>query len=1323
MPNKKLRNQLEKLFTSKGVAKDAEATAKARAAAASAPGDLASPSLGWTWETDSEGVFTFCSLEVTSILGFTPEEILGKTLTDISEPDAVGVRRQLTEAIYTGHPLVNLHLKTKHKEGRFVSLILNSRPIQDEADHLTGHRGIAQLLPFAAEAQPEPSAPAPSAPAGVSPPLPQPARPAPQPQPTRLPAAREGWQAYSPQPGRPELGYLDSPVGIVPLGDLTTSEMTEALTHGELVLRDPSTEGEVSKLSRKGRAMALPIQLQNEMVGALNFFDEGSDQSWSEDDIALAQAVADQLALALENARLFNETRDYLAKQTLLYEVTRSAASATNLKQALQSAVEAVSRVLPDSNVAILLIADNDRTLETRAAVGFPADTPAFSVGEGITGWVAQTNQPALIADIRQDARHRATRSSLQSISQVAVPLALGERAMGVLNVESPRANAFNDQDVQLLSTLAGTLSAIIVNNKLIEQITRERERLALLYEALRALTVSLDLNTTLNTALQFAPRLGAQHASLLLLGETQREATFYSTIPGLERLIENEAREYAQIIAKQGLESWVLENQHPALVKDTRVDERWFIPPAYATESEPVRSVISVPLKTQRGFLTGVLTYTHSAPHSLTEDQLPLVESIAGQVAVALENARLYQQMSVQQRNATALARATQAMSRTLSEQDVLEVLANELLMVYEPKAVIILHWESVTNLLTPLVVHLDPSEIGQPAWPVIGENIPTAERTDLLDVLQSGHGGIQPLPEEAENQIRQSMALPLLYGGEIEGVVEVVYGGPPPGLSQHDLDLFRAVLISSSSALQTARLYELQRATAERLAELDRLKSQFLANMSHELRTPLNSIIGFSRVILKGIDGPLTELQVQDLSSINSSGTHLLGLINDVLDMAKVDAGKMELVFDDTNLNDLIQSGLSTVGGLLKDKQIELRQEIAPDIPTVRADHMRIRQVLINLLSNAAKFTETGSITVHAHVIQATSPQTGKMAPFVEVSVTDTGPGIAQEDMIKLFEAFSQVDASPTRKAGGSGLGLNISRHLVELHGGRIWAESEVGRGSTFTFILPIHQPEPESEETTADGTPSTTPVVMAVDDDQGVITLYRRYLEPRGYKVMGISKSLEAVAQAIELKPKAILLDVLMPNKNGWQVLADLKRNEATRDIPVIMCTLVADEERSVSMGATHHLVKPILEADLLRALNKDPSTADPPQAILVIDDQEEDVRVIRRALEGKNGFRIIEAGGGRAGIIAARTERPQMIILDLVMPGTNGFEVLATLRNDPSTRDIPVLVVTSADLSMDDQQRLRLQVSGLLRKGGFSDEELFQDVERALAKARI
>jgi signal transduction histidine kinase/DNA-binding response OmpR family regulator len=567
--------------------------------------------------------------------------------------------------------------------------------------------------------------------------------------------------------------------------------------------------------------------------------------------------------------------------------------------------------------------------------------------------------------------------------------------------------------------------------------------------------------------------------------------------------------------------------------------------------------------------------------------------------------------------------------------------------------------------------------------------------------------------------------MTMPLQYGTEVEGVVEVIHTGAENGLTQDDVDLLQSLLASAAQALQSARLYELQRETAERLSEMDRLKSQFLANMSHELRTPLNSIIGFSRVILKGIDGPVSDLQQQDLTSIHNAGQHLLGLINDVLDMSKIEAGKMELVFDEVDLHDIIKGVMSTALALVKEKPVSLHQEIDSSLPMVRADSMRMRQVLLNLLSNASKFTDQGRVTLRAFPVITESPVTGRPWPFVQVTVEDTGGGIAPQDMSKLFEAFSQVDASATRKVGGTGLGLNITKHLVELHGGRIWVESELGQGSRFSFIVPqFHVPEDmlEPEPPAAPG--AEAQVILAVDDDERVITLYRRYLEPHGYNVIGVNNSASAVKQAAELQPAAILLDALMPGQDGWEVLAELKRNPATRGLPVVMCTIVADEQRGFSLGAADYLVKPFLEADLLRALTglRAPDGGQS-RSVLVIDDQADDVQFIRRTLENLDGFQVSSAQSGSAGLAAARSQKPQAIILDLLMPEMDGFEVLAALRQDPATAGIPVLVVTGADLSPQDRERLHLQADAMLRKGSFSEEDLLADLQRALAVPRL
>jgi signal transduction histidine kinase len=415
------------------------------------------------------------------------------------------------------------------------------------------------------------------------------------------------------------------------------------------------------------------------------------------------------------------------------------------------------------------------------------------------------------------------------------------------------------------------------------------------------------------------------------------------------------------------------------------------------------------------------------------------------------------------------------------------------------------------------------------------------------------------------------------------VDSVVEVVHTGPRPGLTTDDLNLLRASVTTASSALRIARLYALQRETAERLLEVDRLKSQFLANMSHELRTPLNSIIGFSRVILKGIDGPINDIQRQDLGSIYNSGQHLLGLINDILDLSRIEAGKMELSFAETHLPEIIEGVLSTTRGLVRDKDIELHTDIPENLPTLRADHTRVRQVLLNLLSNAAKFTDKGWIKVSVRTVQ------DPVGPMVQVSVADTGHGISNRDAHKLFERFSQVDDSPTRKVGGTGLGLHISRQLVELHGGRIWVESEgaTGNGSVFHFTLPVYEPAAVTEPDAGQ------PVVLVVEDDQRLFTLYRRYLESHGYALLGVDTGAQAVERAVDRRPVAILLDVMMPGYDGWQVLADLKRHPVTRDIPVIMCTIVDEKERAQQLGAADYLIKPILESDLVRALQKLPN----------------------------------------------------------------------------------------------------------------------------------
>lgn len=309
---------------------------------------------------------------------------------------------------------------------------------------------------------------------------------------------------------------------------------------------------------------------------------------------------------------------------------------------------------------------------------------------------------------------------------------------------------------------------------------------------------------------------------------------------------------------------------------------------------------------------------------------------------------------------------------------------------------------------------------------------------------------------------QSTEAIALiPLLVKGQVIGIIQMESRQSKPLLQLDTAQMSLAMNIANTAAvvLENARLYEEQLETLEKLRELDQLKSRFLANMSHELRTPLNAIIGFSRVMLKGIEGPLSEAQQQDLTAIHNAGTHLLELMNSILDISKIEAGKMELAFEDSvNIPDLVDSAISTAAGLATEKDIQWEKQFDEGLPEIRCDPTRIRQILINLLSNAVKFTDQGLITVKIRWIAQSKLGTEKKRSELMISVTDTGIGISQEDQAKIFHPFIQIDSTPNRTMGGSGLGLSISRLLVELHGGRIGVNSDSGKGSTFFFTLPV-------------------------------------------------------------------------------------------------------------------------------------------------------------------------------------------------------------------------------------------------------------------------
>ena len=612
--------------------------------------------------------------------------------------------------------------------------------------------------------------------------------------------------------------------------------------------------------------------------------------------------------------------------------------------------------------------------------------------------------------------------------------------------------------------------------------------------------------------------------------------------------------------------------------------------------------------------------------------------------------------------------------------------------------------------------------------------------------------------------------ISTPIIFKDMLLGVVLTCH---TTRATQDQMNFAKRVTDQLAVAINNANAYtKMQEMAAELKSERDKLemtslelaaasqtKSEFLANMSHELRTPLNSIIGFSEILHDGVFGHVNEKQAKYVNNVLVSGKHLLQLINDILDLSKVEAGKIELDCKDFPVSDAINEVKTLTASIAAKKSIVVDLSVDEGLTTIHADEGKFKQILYNLLSNAIKFTpEHGSITVGAR-------QSGDMA---EISVADTGIGISKEDQKKLFQPFMQADASTSREYGGTGLGLSLVKKFTELHGGTVWIESEPGKGSTFTFTMPIagraeaeteaevpEEVEPEvevaplakmpekmrevpavvetvtAEELAATPMPAIIepaggigdePLILVVEDDINSSELLTVTLTGAGYRVIPAYNGREALAVAKRLKPFAITLDIMMPGMDGWDVLKYLKYDSETSSIPVIVVSMLDEAEVGFSLGVVDYFVKPVEKRTLIAALNNltEALEIDMPK-VLVVDDEPDAVELVASMIEPA-GFEIIRAYGGEEGIKKSFSEHPDLLILDLMMPDVSGFDVVSRLKMDPETRNIPIIICTSRDPTSEDIIRLRSDVISVMQKGEFASEELANEIKKIATLVR-
>jgi signal transduction histidine kinase/CheY-like chemotaxis protein len=553
-----------------------------------------------------------------------------------------------------------------------------------------------------------------------------------------------------------------------------------------------------------------------------------------------------------------------------------------------------------------------------------------------------------------------------------------------------------------------------------------------------------------------------------------------------------------------------------------------------------------------------------------------------------------------------------------------------------------------------------------------------------------------------EGHPPMKSFLGVPILMRGKVYGrlyCAEKLGGGE---FTVEDEELAVLLAAQAAVAIENAELYETARSAS-------RLKSEFMANMSHELRTPMNAILGFTELVMNGALGPVVPKQKDGLGRVMRNARNLLDLINDILDLSKIEAGRMTLVEGDFVPRALVESCLASVESLAAQKNLRLTFDAGAGAGHVRGDEGKARQIVINLLSNAIKFTEHGEIAVRLEWAE----------DRWSVSVEDAGIGIAPEHLGLIFEEFRQVDASSTRHAGGTGLGLAISQKMAQLMGGEITVQSVLGQGSTFTLhlpVLPSTQSFPVRSVTPQGARRPAGLVLLSIDDDPDVLALMTSRLSQTEFSVVTAQGGEEGLRLAETLRPDVITLDVLMPGLDGWEVLRRLKANPALAHVPVIMLTIQDNRAHAFGLGAADCLAKPISRDRLLDVLRR--LAAPAPGSLLLIVDDEADSRALVRNIVVAAGYEAAEAENGRQALEMIADRRPDLVVLDLLMPEMDGFLVLEALGQDPELRLIPVVILTALGITPEDEERLSRSAQRILHKAAVTPDALLAELRGVL-----
>jgi PAS domain S-box-containing protein len=1017
--------------------------------------------------------------------------------------------------------------------------------------------------------------------------------------------------------------------------------------------------------------MGVPIITADKVIGLVSV-QSYQIAAFSESDVQLLSTLATNMGVAIRNAQLYQEVERRVSEMAILAEVGEEISQELELNALLEQIASQAMDLLSGRN-AIIRLRQPDDTLPAVVAVGAFQDLfkgNVIKVGEGITGKIIQSGQAELVNNPLDDPRLMHVPGTEEEDEAILfAPLNAGDRALGVLVVwrEKSKHGEFNDIDLNFGVGLARQAAIAIQNAQLFEEATQRAEEMAALAAVGEEISQELEVQTLLE---QIASRaINLLDATDAVIRLVLPDGTMPAIVDVGERARKMTEETVSQRVG-EGINGLIALSGVAEIVNSVKSDKRAV--PVAGLSLDELGYAMFVPF-ISKGKTIAVMSIFRSGPDKkpFDQDDLTFVISLARQAAIAMGNANLFEEVQ--------------------SQKEYFEAL-----LVNNPAAVLTIDIEEFT------VTSWNPAAeamFGYSAEEAIGKKVDSlvANDPDLhqeaegysAKALALGHVKIKAKRTRKDGTLIdvEVQGLPVTVEGQQKGFI-VIY---------HDI-----------SELESARR------AAE---EANQAKSAFLANMSHELRTPLNAIIGFTRIVKRKGADILPAKQSDNLDKVLVSADHLLGLINTILDIAKIEAGRMDVRMDNFNIKALVDLCLTTTQPLINAPSVTLLSEIPPNTTELYSDQEKIKQILLNLLSNAAKFTKKGEIKLS---VKESNEQ-------IYMTVTDTGIGISQDGVKNIFEEFQQVDDSSTREYGGTGLGLSISRSLAQLLGGDISVFSQEGIGSEFTLSLPLHfKPstiaEPsikvqQLEEKTAELT-TDKPIVLAIDDNPDVVAILRENLEDQGYQVVGASSGEQGVQKALALQPDAITLDIMMPSKDGWQVLYELKHDVKTKHIPVIILSIVDKKALGFRLGASDYLVKPLNEKAVINSLSNLVASkgVSEKKRILVIDDDHTVIDMVRQLLEDEQHL-IEDAADGEIALAKLRDFSPDLILLDLLMPNMDGFEFLEKFRQTKKNKEIPVIILTAKSLSTREIKVLENQVSEVIEKQGLEGKKLISEISKS------